>query len=247
MVERVGQALLGEHHGREVELHVGRVEPVARAPEAARLGDVGGQRPAPLRLQQRDVLLRLGRLERGRIVGEEDDPRVQVVLQVGADRGLVEAHLDAERAELVGRADAREHQQLRRLVGARAEDHLALGLERGRRALDHGLDARRARAVEQHARDERHRHERDVRPRQHGVQVGDRGRAAHAVALGQLVAADAVLLAGVEVVAGLDARPACPPRRRRRRAGASSASPTPTAGRRRRGTPRRRARCPPRA
>ena len=41
--------------------------------------------------------------------------------------GQVLAHLDADAAELVGRADAGQHQQLRRLVGAGGDDHLALG------------------------------------------------------------------------------------------------------------------------
>ena len=202
VVERVHQALVGEHHGGEVELDVGRVDAVVRAPEAAGLGDVGGQRAAALRLQQRDVLLRLGRLERRRVVGEQDDPGVQVILEVAADRGLVEPHVDAERGQLVGGADAGEHQQLRRLVGAGGEDDLAGGLQRGRRAVDDRLDAGRAGAVEQHAGDERHRDQRQVRALEHGVEVGDRGRAAHAVALRHLVAPDAVLLAGVEVVDG---------------------------------------------
>ena len=200
MVERLHQALVGEHHGREVELDVGRVDALARAPEAAGLGDVGRQRAAALGLQERDVLLRLGRLERRRVVGEEDDPGVEVVLEVAADLGLVDQHVDPVAAELVARADAGEHQQLRRLVGAGAEDDLLRRLQRGRRAVDDGLDARCARAVEQHAGHERHRDQRQVRARQRGVEVGHRGRAAHAVALRHLVAADAVLLAGVEVL-----------------------------------------------
>ena len=107
--------------------------------------------PRPCVCSSADVLRRLGRLERGRVVGEEDDPGVQVVLQVAADGGLVEAHVDAERAQLVGRADAREHQQLRRLVGAGGQDHLALGLERGRHAVD-ARPRRRTRARRRTAR-----------------------------------------------------------------------------------------------
>ena len=36
-----------------------------------------------------------------------------MILQVGADAGQVDAHRDAVPRQLVGRADAREHQQLR--------------------------------------------------------------------------------------------------------------------------------------
>ena len=52
-----------------------------------------------------------------------------MVAEVLADRGLVEQHLDFAHRQVLGRADAGEHQQLRRVVGAAAEDHLALGAQ----------------------------------------------------------------------------------------------------------------------
>src|SRR5690606_21988710 len=52
---------------------------------------------------------------------------VEVVLQVGADPGGVVQHLDPVMSQVVGRADAREHQQLRRIDGAPAQQHLAPG------------------------------------------------------------------------------------------------------------------------
>ena len=52
-----------------------------------------------------------------------------VVGEVLADRRLVEQHLDFAHRQVLGRADAGEHQQLRRVVGAAAEDHLALGAQ----------------------------------------------------------------------------------------------------------------------
>ena len=60
VAESVGEgdahALLIEHDRGGVELHVGRLEPVAGAEEAAGLADVRGQRPAAFALQEADVL-----------------------------------------------------------------------------------------------------------------------------------------------------------------------------------------------
>ena len=57
-VRRRGQQPLLDVHRRDhVELDVGRVEPVARAQEAAALGRVGGQRAGALGGPQREVLL----------------------------------------------------------------------------------------------------------------------------------------------------------------------------------------------
>ena len=53
---------------------------------------------------------------------------VEVVLQVGADAGQVGDDVDAEPAQLVAAADAGEHQQLRRIDRAAADDHLACRL-----------------------------------------------------------------------------------------------------------------------
>ena len=50
VVGRRGQPLVEEQRRREVELDVGRLEPGARAEEAAALGDVRAQRPAALGL-----------------------------------------------------------------------------------------------------------------------------------------------------------------------------------------------------
>jgi len=51
-----------------------------------------------------------------------------VVLEVLADTRQVVDDLDAEGAELVGRPDTRQEQELRRVDGAAAEDDLAVGV-----------------------------------------------------------------------------------------------------------------------
>ena len=74
---------------------------------------------------------------------EYDERREDVVLEVPTDAGQVDGDVDAEAGELVGRADAREHQQLRRVEHAGAQDHLALGDDPldGAVALDLDADA----------------------------------------------------------------------------------------------------------
>ncbi len=89
--------------------------------------------------------------------------------------------------------------QLGRVVGAAAEDHLALGAQLLQLAELARLDADRAGALEQDALHEHVRHHREVGALRRRVQVGDGRARAHAAALGHLVEADAVLLVAVEV------------------------------------------------
>ena len=133
-----------------------------------------------------------------------------MVGEIRAHRRQVEPDVEPVLAQVRGRADARQHQQLRRVVRAGAEHHLALGAQRLRDAVAHDLGPDRAVALEQQPGHGRTGHEREVRARERRMQVGDRGRAAHPVSLRELVEADAVLPAPVEVgvrgQAGLDRR-----------------------------------------
>ena len=75
----------------------------------------------------------------------------QMVLQILADR-QIDDRLDAHLAQMRGRADAGQHQQLRRVEGAAGEDHLALGVDRDASPLSLTIfDAGRARALHHHA------------------------------------------------------------------------------------------------
>ena len=121
-----------------MDLEVGRLEPGSRAEEGARLRDVRGQRPLAL-LEEREALGR-ERVEERRTVGLVVHRGHRVVLQVVTD-GQVLADLDPEEREILGRPDAGEHQQDGRLVGARGEDHLALGPDHLDVAVPGDLDA----------------------------------------------------------------------------------------------------------
>ena len=68
-----------------------------------------------------------------------------MVLQVAADAGEVVNDVDAELAQLVGRAVAGEQQELRGVVGAAGEDDLALGLQAVVPAVLTALNRRAAR------------------------------------------------------------------------------------------------------
>ena len=112
-----------------------------------------------------------------------------MVLEVSSDAGERVHHRDAVALELVGRADAGEEEELRRVVGAAAEDHLALGLGSlhgpGRLAvLDAASPAYRRRGLVSTC--EPGSAVRLRRPRA-GSEVPDGGAASHAATLGDLV------------------------------------------------------------
>jgi acetolactate synthase regulatory subunit len=110
-----------------MQLHIGRSQPALRADEAARFGDRRGAGAflLGLVLPQRPQLV-------GAVVGVArlaglQDRRIEMVLQVAADPWHVEQRADADRRQMIGRADTRKHQQLRRVHGAAAQQDLALG------------------------------------------------------------------------------------------------------------------------
>ena len=121
-----------------------------------------------------------------------------MVLQVASDRQLL-AHGDPERRELLLEADPGEHQQHRRLIRARRDDHLALGADRLAHAVPHDVDADGAVALEDDPLDERAVLHLEVRPVGRRVEVGVGGAAAQAAALRELEAADAVLHRAVQI------------------------------------------------
>ncbi len=189
----------------QVELHVGARQRGIGAREHAALVDADGHRPrarehvahphrrlAPPRLQRV--------VGRDRLRAAEDHPQLQVILEVLAHARQRVDDGDAERLQHRGRADPRELQQHRRLHRAGGDDDLAAGGDGDvAPALPVG-HARRPAAVRQDPRCLRLGGHGQVRPAARGAQVGDRGRAAEAVARGELVVAGAFLRRTVEVV-----------------------------------------------
>ena len=183
-----------------MELDVGRGRVGSDAGEAAGLGEVGGKRPGlrrfvlfeRRRLQCQQQALRLGR--------GPYELRGGMVREILTDRGLVQQHLDLARHQVFRGTYAREHQQLRRVVGAAAQHHLALGAQLLHLAEPAGLHTDRTRPLEQHPLDEHVGHHGQVGALHRGMQVGDGGARTETAALGDLVHTDAVLGIAIEVL-----------------------------------------------
>ena len=131
-----------------------------------------------------------------------------MVGQVGAYPRAVRDHPDVVIAQVVGRADAGQHQQLRAVDGAAAQDDLGI---RPGDVLSAALQIAhpdRVPALDEHRGGERIGLDRQIRPVLGRMQVGVRRRAAPAVLLGDLIEADPVLVRAVEVLvsraAGVD-------------------------------------------
>ena len=129
-----------------------------------------------------------------------------MVLQSLADAGESVPHLDAERAQQIRGAYARQLQQLRRVVGAARQDHFLVGAHLHRRAALAALDvtdADGALAVEDDAGRMRSGADVDIRPLHRRIEKGGRRTDAQAVLDRALRVGDAFLdRAVVIVVAG---------------------------------------------
>ncbi len=116
------EVVILEQRRGDVELDVGRGHPRPRVREEARLGDVGREPAAALDQVPQHVQRALGVEQRARTraqpVPEPDD---KVVLEIPPDARPVGCDADAVLAQVRGVADAREHQQLRRVDGPARE------------------------------------------------------------------------------------------------------------------------------
>jgi len=92
-----------------------------------------------------------GAAERPRCRPDEIDEHRQMVLQVAAD-WQIDHRRDVDAAQVFRRADAGKHQELGRVEGATAKNHLAHRFGAHDLAVLHVLDADRVRAPQQQAR-----------------------------------------------------------------------------------------------
>ena len=203
VVERHAEELLVEQHPAHVELDVGRREAVARADERAALAAVGGDRPAALGLV------------RANASGVADEIRLPLSVKTTNDSirwswrfwptGRSWRHSIPNGANMsAGPTPERCRSCGEWYVPAeRITSRSARIVSSAAAARD--LDADRARAVEQDPVDAGVREHLDVAARDGGTEVGDRRRAAAAVALGDLEAPGALLGGAVEVVVARDA------------------------------------------
>ena len=127
-----------------------------------------------------------------------------MVLEVRADARQVDPALDADLGEVVARADAREHQQLRAVDRAAAEQHLAGGADGVLGAALAEGEPGRPLPLELDPARQRPGGDGQVGPVPGGLEVGLVGRPAAAALAGDLVEPGALLLGAVEVVGRLE-------------------------------------------
>ena len=97
--------------------------------KGAGLGDVGSQRSAPAQEPAGEVRQALGGSERDGSGAGVETGRARWSLEILADAGQVSDHGDAERVQVIGWADAAEHEQLGRIDGAATQQDFTLGAD----------------------------------------------------------------------------------------------------------------------
>ena len=207
-MQRLAEAV--ERQRLHVILQIGALLVAIGAGEQAELRRRHGQRAAP---QQRIFGEHAGKaearmialVERGDAVDLVDQPQLQVILQVGADAGPVGDDVDAVLAQLRGRPDAGQQQELRRADRAGGENDFAAAARAARRAVLPPAHAGRALAVEDDAFGETAGFEPQIGAMQHRLEKGARRRDTAAALLVDVKGADAFVVAAVEVGNGFDA------------------------------------------
>ncbi|MDR8730798.1 hypothetical protein FEQ04_05139 [Burkholderia pseudomultivorans] len=209
-VQRIAEApmhlavVIVDQRGAEMQLQVGTIERRIALDEAARLRDVARHHPGAAR----EIARERGRHLRDPAQADADqlrriharvDDEVDMVDQVRADVRRILHDRDPVPTQLLGRTDARTHQQLRRIERACRQNHFRARAERLDAAVARHRDADRALAVEADAQHRRIGDHVQVRPVA-AVDVGPRDAAARAVPMRDLVEADAFLRRAVEVV-----------------------------------------------
>jgi hypothetical protein len=196
-----------QHRGDEVPLHIRRRAIRHHRPEPTRLGIGRGHHASALAPVFNDSRCHLERsLERAAdrhvAVRLPAGDIVDVILQIAAHRRAVEHHFDPVRLKVIGRTDAGEHQDLRGIERARAQHHAAPRQQRLGRAAAPDLHAGHAPAFDHQLFDQRvGAHIEIARPADR-LDIGAGGGPAFALALGDLIEAEAVLPLAVEVRIG---------------------------------------------
>ena len=129
-----------------------------------------------------------------------------MVLQIPPHPPQHDLRLDAGGAKGFGIADAGQHQHLGRIDDAARQQHFAVGADRVRLAALAILHAGCAIVFQHDARNERVGLDGEVGPRHRRVEIGDGCAATPAVLDRVLVAADAFVVAAVEIAVPLQAR-----------------------------------------
>ena len=180
---RVGQALVLVRRREHVQLQVRGWQPGLGVSEAARFRHVAGQRAAVGQLPADQVRL-VGLLPQAADLWRRpDNGQHRVVDEVAADPAEVGVDVNPHFDQVLGRADAGQHQQLRAVDRAAGQDDLGVGRGGLRLAVVQVAHPGRLAALHDHLRDQGVGVDGEVRPGHGGVQVRGGGRAALAVSL----------------------------------------------------------------
>ena len=209
-------AVVADGDGKEVILDVGLLDAGRRAKEGAGLELVGGTEPGleqhPLRARHPLPEPRKPGIEGDRLQADLLEIELHVILKVGADARAVGLDLDAHVLQVLGRADARQHQELRGVERGSRDDHLAVGLDDLDLAAALDFDADGAAVLDD---DPAGRSRGAVRRSAASEPASGRRwppTSAAPATDGLFHQAEAFLLAAVVVVGRLETRPACRPR-----------------------------------
>ena len=192
-----------------MELDIGVADTGGRAQEGRRFELVRRAEPAlgkePLRPDQRLAPEVVVPVERDRLQAGLLEIDLQMILQVLPHARTVGDNVDAVFGQMRGRADARQHQQFRRIDGRGRNDDFPVRTDHLHPAPARHLDAHGAALLDHNAAGEAADH-RTIGPFQRGAQIGIGGGPAAALPDGGLHRAEALLLLAVIIVGGLIAR-----------------------------------------
>ena len=196
-----------QHSRNEVPLHIGRRGPVHNRPEPASLGIAGGHRAGALAAMFEDRARHPERTldrstDRNVAGGLPAGNVIDMVLQVRSDRSLVEHNFDAVLLQMLGRTNARKHEDLRGVERARRQYYAFPGINHLRALAAPHPDSGNPPSFDHQSFDKRVGADREVTLFTDRLDIGAGSRPTLAIALGHLVDAKAFLPLAVEVASG---------------------------------------------
>ena len=198
--------MLVEIHGPEMKLDLGYGVGVVELHEPTGFGDVRCEHAGSVAGVLENRLHGFCVCQRDRLVYGIGRATHEVIDQVLAYARRIDGDVDADRLQVLTRADSRQHEQLRRVDSSTTQDHLARGIG--------NVSSRLVRVLHSDGPSLSKDHLNSVRSREHG-QVGsghrwfqERGGRAlsTAVSLGHLVGSETGLTGVIEIVVVLKSR-----------------------------------------
>lgn len=203
---RIVPSVVHVERGRKWNLDVGDGAAGVHFGEHCGLAHVGRQRALLEQQVSQDVFDVVRLIQTGRLATLELHAQQWVILQVVTNAWQIGDHLDAVRAQVIGGADTRQHQDLWEVHRAAAQHDAPFGARPRARTAAHVFDASSTAVLKDDARNVRAGKHREVCASSRGRQEGVGGAVTCAVLLVDLKAADPFLRGAVEVCVLRNAR-----------------------------------------